>query len=179
MQNQRKLILYIAMSLDGFIAGPNDNLSFLDIVQQEGEDYGYGDFIKTIDTVILGRKTYDWVMRQVTEFPHADKETYVITRTARPDKGKTKFYTGNFKELVLNLKNRQGNNIFCDGGAELANELLKERLIDEFYISIIPILLGDGVRLFKEGLPVQVLKLLNSKSFEKGLVQLHYSRTDS
>jgi dihydrofolate reductase len=178
MQNQRKLILYIAMSLDGFIAGPNDDLSFLNIVQQEGEDYGYRDFIQTIDTVILGRRTYDWVLTQVTEFPHAVKETFVITRTARPGKGRTKFYTGSLKDLILQLRDQAGKDIFCDGGAEVVNELLKESLIDEFYISIIPILLGDGVRLFKEGLPVKLLKLVNSNSFEKGLVQLHYRQTD-
>lgn len=82
------------MSLDGYIAKHNDDLSFLSIVQEDGEDYGYSDFIKSVDTVILGRKTYDWVMKQVSKFPHSDKETYVITRTSKPDIGKTRFYDG-------------------------------------------------------------------------------------
>ena len=64
-QMARKLILYIATSLDGFIAKPNDDLSFLSMVQEEGEDYGYTSFIETIDAVIVGRKTYDWVMAEV------------------------------------------------------------------------------------------------------------------
>lgn len=81
----RKLILYIASSLDGFIAKPNDDLSFLSIVHKEGEDYGYADFISTVDTVILGRKTYDWVLNHAA-FPHADKNAYVITSTERPNK---------------------------------------------------------------------------------------------
>ncbi|MBD3275107.1 MAG: dihydrofolate reductase, partial [Candidatus Marinimicrobia bacterium] len=63
--NKRKLILYIACSLDGYIAAPDDDLSFLDRVQKEGEDYGYADFVSSVDTVILGRKTYDWVMDRV------------------------------------------------------------------------------------------------------------------
>lgn len=83
--SERKVILYIATSLDGYIAKPNDDLSFLSVVQRDGEDYGYVDFIKSVDTVILGRKTYDWVMTQVPEFPHADKNSYVITRTPRAD----------------------------------------------------------------------------------------------
>lgn len=73
MENNRKVILYIATSLDGYIAKPNDDLSFLSLVQKEGEDYGYANFEKTIDTVILGRKTYDWVTKAVRHFPHADK----------------------------------------------------------------------------------------------------------
>lgn len=172
--NERKVILFIAASLDGYIAKPNDDLSFLSIVEQEGEDYGYTEFTKTVDTVILGRKTYDWVMKQVPAFPRADKETYIITRTARPDKGKIIFYKGEMKELVLKLKAAKGKNIFIDGGAEVVHSLLKEKLIDEFYISIIPILLGRGVKLFKDGRDEQRLKFISAKHFEKGLVQLHY-----
>jgi dihydrofolate reductase len=171
---QRKLILYISTTLDGFIAKPNDDLSFLSIVEQEGEDYGYADFVASIDTVIMGRKTYDWVMTQVPVFPHADKTAFIITRTARPSIGNTHFYTGNLKELVQKLKAEPGKNIYCDGGAAIVHELLKERLIDEFIISIIPILVGAGIKLFNNKLPEQQLTLLSSKQFDKGLVQLHY-----
>jgi dihydrofolate reductase len=174
MVSDRKVILYIATSLDGYIAKPNDDLSFLSLVEKKGEDYGYGEFIKTVDTIILGRRTYDWVMTQVSEFPHADKETYVITRTPKPPLGKTQFYSGNLKDLISGLKTINGKNIFIDGGAEVVNELLKDNLIDEFYISIIPILLGNGIRLFKDGIPEQTLKLLSVKQFETGLAQLHY-----
>jgi dihydrofolate reductase len=172
----RKVILYIAISLDGYIAKPNDDLSFLAIVEKEGEDYGYADFVNSIDTVIIGRKTYDWIMDQVPEFIHADKNTYVITRTAKESIGNTSFYTGNLKDLILKLKTEQGKDIFIDGGAEIVNQLLKENLIDEFIISIIPILVGDGIKLFKDGRPEQQLELISSKQFEKGLMQLHYKR---
>jgi len=170
----RKLFIYIACSLDGYIAKPGDNLDFLDCVDQEGEDYGYHDFISGIDTVILGRKTYDWVMARVDQFPHADKKTYVITRTARPEQGNITFYTGPLKELIEDLKHQQGKHIFCDGGGEVIDELLKHELIDEFIISIVPVLVGKGTRLFKDGQPEQDLKLVSVKEFETGLVQLHY-----
>jgi dihydrofolate reductase len=172
----RKVILYIATSLDGYITKPNDDLDFLSIVEQEGQDYGYVDFINTVDTVILGRKTYDWVLSKVQKFPHADKETYVITRSSKPSIGNVRFYNGNIKELVLKLKQESGQNIFVDGGAEIVNALLNENLIDEFIISIIPVLTGSGVRLFQEERPEQQLKLVESNHFDTGLVQLHYKK---
>ncbi|MDD4993986.1 MAG: dihydrofolate reductase family protein [Paludibacter sp.] len=170
----RKSVLYIAASLDGFIAKPNDDLSFLSIVEQAGEDYGYSDFLNTVDTIIIGRKTYDWVVNEVGEFPNAHLETYVITRTAKPDSGNIKFYSDDLAQLMNNLKQKSGKNIFIDGGAEIVTELLKKSLIDEVIISVIPVILGDGIRLFQNGIPENELKLIGSKGFEKGLVQLHY-----
>jgi dihydrofolate reductase len=178
MTTDRKVILYIATSLDGYIAKPNDDLSFLSIVQQDGEDYGYADFVKSVDTVILGRKTYEWVMSQVSEFPHSDKKSYIITRSSRQSIGKTHFYSGKLEDLISKLKAEQGKNIFIDGGAEIVNELLKENLIDEFIISIIPIFVGNGTKLFKDGRPEQLLELVSTKQFDKGLIQLHYKRAD-
>jgi len=179
MPEVRKLVLYIAISLDGYIADVNDDLSFLSIVEQEGEDYGYSDFVKTIDTIIIGRKTYEKVISMGYDYSHTDKEVYIITRTERPQSGVCKYYSGDLKELVFKLKNQQGKNIYCDGGAEIAHELLKSRLIDEFIISVIPIFLGGGTRLFKDGRPEQKLKLLSTKQFNKGLVQLHYIIADN
>lgn len=170
----RKVTVFIAMSLDGYIAKPDDDLSFLSIVEQEGEDYGYQAFVDSIDTVIMGRKTYDWVMSQVPQFPHHDKDTYVITRTSRPSIGTTHFYTDSLKELVLSLKAASGKGVFVDGGAEIVNEMLKEDLVDELIISVIPILVGNGTRLFKDYRPEQRLALISAQHFAKGLVQLHY-----
>ena len=100
----RKVIVYIAVSLDGYIAKPNDDLGFLSIVEEEGQDYGYADFVETVDAVIVGRKTYDKVLSMGVDFPHADKDAYIITRTPRPTIGSVKFYTGNLKSLVDRLK---------------------------------------------------------------------------
>ena len=138
----------------------------------------YSEFIGTIDSVILGRKTYDWVMKNGKEFPHSNKDTYVITKTPRQKTDNIKFYSGNLKELVLKLKQAEGKNIFIDGGAEIVNELLKEKLIDRFYISIVPVLLGGGIRLFNGSFPEQNLKLKSSMQFETGLIQLYYELED-
>lgn len=174
----RKLIIYIATSLDGFIAKPNDDLSFLKLVEKEGEDYGYAEFTATIDTIILGRKTYDWVLKEIgsSHYDNGDRNVYVITRTEKPSVGKTTFYTGDLSELVQQLKSQRGKNIYCDGGAEIINELLKRDLIDEMIISVIPVLLGNGTRLFKEDRPEQLLELVSTKTFETGLIQMHYKR---
>ena len=97
---KRKLILYIATSLDGYIAQPNDDLSFLNSVQKKGENYGYSDFISDIDTIIMGRRTYDWVMKQTEVFPHADKSVYIVSRTRKGQQGNIHFYNGNLADLV-------------------------------------------------------------------------------
>ena len=173
--SQRKVILFIAASLDGYIATQDEDLSFLSIVQKEGEDYGYEKFIRNVDTVIMGRKTYDWIMKEVNDYPHPDKDSYIITRTPRQDIGRIRFYTGNMRDLIRHLKlDDNGKNIFVDGGAEVIDVLLKENLIDEFIISIIPILLGDGIRLFKDNRPELQLSLMHSECYGTGLVQLHY-----
>ncbi|HEX2935844.1 MAG TPA: dihydrofolate reductase family protein [Bacteroidales bacterium] len=174
----RTLSIFIATSLDGYIAKPNDDLSFLKLVEKEGEDYGYAEFNQTIDTIILGRKTYDWVLKEVgsSHYDNGARDVYVITRTERPSVGRTKFHTGNLVELVRQLKTQEGKNIYCDGGAEIINALLKHDLIDEFIISVIPVLVGNGTRLFSDGRPEQELKLVSVKSFETGLTQLRYKR---
>ena len=170
----RKVILYIAMSLDGFIAKPDGDISFLSLVEKEGEDYGYFAFMDTVDTVILSRKTYDKVLSMVDELAYGERDVYVLTRTPRPDSGKIKFYSGDLAELITNLKKQGGKNIFCDGGAETVSKFLQNKLFDELIISIIPVLLGDGIRLFGHNFPEQYLKLTGCKTYEKGLVQLHY-----
>jgi len=171
---ERKVILYIAMSLDGYIATKENSIDFLSMVEQQGEDYGYADFVKSVDAVIIGRKTYDKVLTMGFEYPHTDKNVYIVTRAERPAIGNFKFYTGYLAQLVNDLKSQSGKNIYCDGGAEIANELMKNNLIDEFIISIIPILLGDGIKLFNDGRPMKELSLVSSKQFESGLMQLHY-----
>lgn len=174
MPINRKVVLYIAMSLDGYIADTDGNLDFLSMVEQEGEDYGYFDFLKSTDAIIIGRKTYDKVIDMGYTYPHTDKEVYIITRTDRPDAGSFKYYTGSLTDLVTELKRKPGKNIYCDGGAEIVYELLNNNLIDELIISVVPVLLGNGIRLFKDGRPEQKIRLISSRGFEKGLVQLHY-----
>lgn len=174
----RKLKLFIATSLDGYIAKPNDDLNFLKIVERDGEDYGYAEFTSTIDTIVVGRKTYDYALNELgsTHYDNGERDVYVITRTPRRAIGRTVFCTDNLIEFIKQLKSKDGKDIYCDGGAEIINELLKADLVDEFIISIVPIIVGDGIRLFKDGRGEQKLELILSKQFETGLVQLHYKR---
>lgn len=176
----RKVKLFIATSLDGFIAQPNDDLSFLKLVEKDGEDYGYAAFTSTIDTIIIGRKTYDYVVKEIgaSHYDNGERDVYVITRTERPDSGRIKFYSGSLVELITKLNSKKGKDIYCDGGAEVINELLKNDLIDEFIISVIPVLLGNGTRLFNDGRPEQLLEFVKAKTFETGLAQLHYKRKE-
>lgn len=170
----RKVIVYIAASVDGYIAAPGGDLSFLSKVEKEGEDYGYGTFISTVDTVVVGKNTYDKVLSMGYPFPHADKEAYIITRTERASEGTVHFYTGDVAELLAKLKEKNGKTIFVDGGAFVVNKLLQNSLVDELYLSYIPVLLGDGIRLFNQGNPLQNLELQTVKAFDTGLVQHHY-----
>ena len=171
--HERKVVLYIAMSLDGYIATREDDISWLSQVEVDGEDYGYAKFIDRIDTVIMGRKTYDKVCSFGIEFPHKDKKCYIISRNKKAS-NEVEYYSGDIKKLIEELKNKAGMDIFVDGGAEVVNEILKENLFDEYIISIIPILLGDGKRLFHDGRPTKELQYVESKSYSSGLVQVHY-----
>ena len=170
----RKVVLYIATSLDGYIAGENDDLSFLSMVEKLGEDYGYNDFIKTVDTVIMGRKTYDKVLSFGIDFPHRDKKCYVLSRTRKGADENVEFFNGDISVLIHSIRKTDGKDVFIDGGAELVFELMKQDLIDRYIISIIPVMLGNGTPLFKPGRPQQNLKLIDSKIFPSGLAQLWY-----
>ncbi|MDX1908245.1 MAG: dihydrofolate reductase family protein [Bacteroidia bacterium] len=175
METPRKLILYIAMSLDGYIAAPGDNLDFLSRVEKEGEDYGYQAFTAQVDTVFLGRKTYEKVLSMGVAY-HPDKAVYVFTQTPRPPQGSAVFYTGDPASLLETLRAQPGQHIYCDGGAELVDVLLRRHLLDELIISVIPVLLGEGIRLFRDARPETPLTLVGVRSYETGLVQLHYAR---
>ena len=176
MNEQRKVIVYIASSADGYIARPNDDLSFLSLVAVPGEDYGYAKFKSSVDTVLMGRKTFDWVYNSIGSVPHPELTTYVITRTEREAIGSTHFYTGSVADLVRTLKTQPGKHIYCDGGAQLIHSLMQENLIDEYIISIVPTLLGGSVRLFRDGYQQQDLLLVSAKTYASGLVQVHYAK---
>ncbi|MDF2633691.1 MAG: dihydrofolate reductase [Pelosinus sp.] len=170
---ERKVILYIAMSIDGYIARLNGDIDWLSIVEKPPEDYGYAQFIENIDTVIMGRKTYDKVRSFNMEFPHRGRKCYVISKM-RTGIDEDIEYSDDLEMLIRDLKNTKGKNIFVDGGAEIVNELLKIEMIDELIISILPILLGSGIRLFQDRRSEQKVILKKTVQFETGLVQLWY-----
>ena len=175
MSYHRNVISYIAISLDGYIAKPDGDISFLSRVEKEGVDYGYSDFLKTVDTIILGRRTYDKI-KDIGFGNPEDKEIYIISHNTGSEDNNLKYYSGPLKNLISGIRNEQGKNIFCDGGSDILTQLLYDNLIDEFVISIIPVILGDGIRLFRDGRPELDLKLISSREFDTGLVQLHYIR---
>lgn len=172
----RKVVLYIAMSLDGFIAKENDDIAFLSIVEQTGEDYGYQDFINNIDTVIMGRRTYQKVLTFGIDFPHKGRKCYVISRTLTGKDENVEYYGGDLTALIKSLKQADGKDIFVDGGAELVCELMKLNLIDKYIVSVIPYFLGKGIRLFINGITEHRLKLNRCTTFPSGLVQLWYEK---
>jgi dihydrofolate reductase len=176
MPTQRELILYIAQSLDGYIASPDEGLSFLNTVAVEGEDYGYTDFVATCDTVIMGRRTYDKVVAMGVPDPHPGRTLYVITRTPTASQAEIHFHSGDVVELVRHLKAQVGKHIYCDGGAQLIHTLFQHGLIDRYIISTVPVLLGAGIRLFQEGRAMRKLELVESRRYASGLVKSEYRR---
>lgn len=161
------------MSLDGFIAKKDDSLDFLSMVEKPNEDYGYAEFTNTIDTVIWGRKTFDKVRSFGLDIPHPDKKVYVISKSKQGIDGHVE-YSNDIVDLVKKLKSEEGKDIYCDGGAEIVTLLLYSALFDRIIISVIPHILGDGIRLFKENNLEQKLSLKKSVSYPSGLVQLCY-----
>ena len=170
------VILYIAQSLDGYIATENNDISWLSIVERDNEDYGYASFVKTVDTVFMGRKTYEKVLSFGIGFPHKGRTCYVLSKTLMGADANVQFFSGNIVDLVAKIKKEEGQNIFIDGGSEVVREFRDNDLIDEYVISIIPILLGNGIRLFKDTDTRNNLELIESKVFDSGLVQLRYLR---
>lgn len=170
----RKVLVYIAMSLDGYIARRDHGLDWLDKMHTNSEDYGYSDFLKGVDTVIMGRTTYETILGLTGEAPHKDLPTYVITSRKMDNHDNIIFYNEGLMDLLNALQNMRGKDIYIDGGANVIHQLLNNKMIDEMIISVIPVTLGNGIRLFSGGTPEQHLELIDTCNYSSGLVQLHY-----
>ena len=167
--HKRKVILYIAVSLDGFIAGNNDDLSWL----PPNDDYGYEKFLTSVDTVLLGRRTYD-IAKAFDPWPYKKQTSIVFSRTTRENEENIIFTKEKPVNALKEILQKPGKDIWLCGGAQLYAEL--NDFIDEFIISIIPIILGEGIRLFSDKSMKMNLILKDHKVFDDGLVQLHYTR---
>lgn len=173
MSQERKIILYIAASLDGYIATENDSLDWLFKVEGEG-DNGYSEFLATIDTILIGRRTYDWVMdAEQGNFPYKTQKCYVFSKTLTRSAENVEFINGNIKNFTRELKETPGENIWIVGGGDLLHYFIKERLVDEFIITIAPTIIGRGIPLFKEIDFEMELRLKNTRRFNQ-FVELHY-----
>jgi dihydrofolate reductase len=164
---KNKVILYIATSLDGFVARKNGSVDWLSEFNNTGEDFGYKKFLDSVGTVILGNVTY-----KEFKAPYENKKCFVFSRKNTGKKDNITFVNMDVKEFVNGLKDDQ--NIWLVGGANITKEFLKNNLIDEFIITIIPTLLGEGIPLFDKGYGEHKLTLRNIKSYDSGVVQIYY-----
>ncbi|HTN50769.1 MAG TPA: dihydrofolate reductase family protein [Anaeromyxobacter sp.] len=168
-----EICAFLATSVDGFIAGPNGDLDWLGLVEAPGEDYGYRAFAASIDTVVLGRKTYD-VARAFPAWPHAGKRAVVLTHAAAaPGRHGESFFSGAPDALAALLEGLGARRVYADGGT-VVSQLLEAGLLDELTLSLVPLLLGEGTRLFRTGPLSRRLALEGSRAFPSGLVQLRY-----
>lgn len=145
----KRIKLYIAMSLDGYIATRDGNINWLSAVEGEG-DNGYFAFFSSIDTVVMGRLTYEWILKNNTYFPYAQQKCYVVTSKKMPSIGNVHFIEGDFKEIADKLREETEKDICLIGGAQLFEGFLQLGEVDDLIISIAPIILGDGIRLFTD-----------------------------
>jgi dihydrofolate reductase len=144
----RKIILYIAMTLDGFIADENDGFSFLNEYDNlESIQNSYSLFINRIDTLIMGRVTYD-VLKDINEWPYKDYQSYVMTKQADQYSDSRVLFRNNLESLLKDLQQVEGKDIWLVGGGVLIETFLKHNLIDEYQIAIIPKFIGKGKKLF-------------------------------
>ena len=169
---KRKVILYISQSLDGFIADSNGSVNWiLGNNENYDSDYGYETFIKDIDTVILGATTYKQITNELSpdKWVYENLQSYVLTNERIEDTTNIKYVNMNIKELINRLQQENGKNIWICGGANLVNQCVKENLIDEYQITTVPVILGNGIRLFEENNKNIKLELKDTKE-ENGLI---------
>lgn len=167
----RKIILGLAVSLDGFIEGPNGEYDWCFTDQ----DYGLSDFFKRIDTIFMGRKSYELAQTMEGENPWKGMTTYVFSKTLKEVNGENvKLITGDIEKQINALREQPGKDIWMFGGAELLTTFVNSGWIDEYWLSLHPIILGAGKPLFQNIASRKKLKLTDHKVYETGLVSLRY-----
>jgi dihydrofolate reductase len=171
--SRRKIILYVAVSADGFIARPDGDVAWLDRPRTAG-DYGMAAFYKTVDTVLMGRKTYE-VGLKFGQKAYAGKKNYVFSRTLRPTvKARVEVVSGDVGELAWKLRSEEGKHIWLVGGAELAAAFLDAGQLDELIIHVIPTLIGEGIPLIQPRHRSVELTLLSTRTYRDGVLRLRY-----
>ncbi|SEW54040.1 dihydrofolate reductase family protein [Chitinophaga arvensicola] len=171
----KKLKVYIAVSLDGYIATRDGKIDWLTgFPNPENTDYGYADFLATIDTTLMGHHTYKDVLVLSETFPYPDKTNYVFTRDSiRTDTTFVKFISKDILEFVAQLKKENGRDIWLVGGGQLNGALAS--LIDEMTIHVIPVVLGDGLPLFGGIAMEKTFRLTGTKTYPNSVLELHYT----
>lgn len=177
-EKMRKISLFIAMSLDGYIADRESSVDWLRGQDNDGEDMDtYSKFAESIDTVIMGWNTYHQITTELSpeEWVYQDFTTYVITHRQRTSTEKIRFTDREPVDLARRLKEESGKDIWICGGANIVSQLVNEDLIDCYHITVIPTLLGSGIRLFGKGKQEIPLRLLHAESYN-GMTDLIYVR---
>jgi len=164
----RKIKLFIAASLDGYIAREDGSIDWL---PQSGNS-GYDEFYKTVDTVIMGRKTYAQVLT-FGKYPYQDKKSYVFTRHVDSKKDENVEFVFETEKFVKELVSSSGKDIWLVGGAEIVSYFLNHSFVDEIILSVVPVVLGKGIPLFKNIKKDTQLELIKTVEYDK-LVELHY-----
>jgi dihydrofolate reductase len=175
MRKRRNIIVNLATSADGYIARPDGDLEWLTSRPKPKGFYGMGAFMKTVDTKLLGRKTYEAGLRMGGTFD--SKDQYVIfSHNAPPADAPSgvEFVNGPIGPVVSRLREQPGKDIWLMGGGELIASFLDEHAIDEFVVSVVPVFIGDGIPLIARRHRHVPLDLHSVERFEDGVVQLHY-----
>ncbi|MFZ9005745.1 MAG: dihydrofolate reductase family protein, partial [Nitrosopumilaceae archaeon] len=159
--------VYIASSVDGYIARENGSVDWL----PENADSGYSDFYKSIDTVIIGKTTYDQILT-FGEYPYKDKKSFVFTRTNQ-NKDENVEFLFNVEKFIEEGFPDAGQNIWLVGGAQIIASFIKNQAVDEIIISLIPVLLGKGIPLFKNIENEIKLEFIKTKKYAQ-LAEMHY-----
>lgn len=175
MTKRRKVIVHIAASADGYIAGPDGDLEWLTSRPAPKGFYGMNAFMKSIDTMLLGRKTYEVSLSLGAKFD-AKRPTIVFSRQRPPADvpSGVEFVNDPIGPYIGRLREQPGKDIWLMGGGELIASFLDEQAIDEFVISVVPVFIGDGIPLIARRHRHVPLDLQSVERFEDGLVQLHY-----
>jgi dihydrofolate reductase len=175
----RNVTLYIAASLDSFIARQDGKVDWLDYPEYQlpDEDYGYTEFYQTIDTTLMGNKTYEIMLGFNVPFPYPDKTNFVFTRSIDKQNNEfVKFVTGDIIKFVRQLKNKPGKGIWLIGGGQINSLLLDNDLVDQIILTVIPITIGQGIPLFNANSKETKFVLAGNTSYDSGLVQLTYKK---
>jgi dihydrofolate reductase len=175
MTTPRKVIVHIATSADGYIARPDGDLEWLTSRPAPEGFYGMGAFVRSIDTKLIGRKTYEMSRRLGARFD-AKTRTVVFSRQAPPADAPSgvEFAGGEIAAFVRRLRAAPGKDVWLMGGGDLIASFLDAHAIDEFVISVVPVFIGDGVPLIARRHRHVPLALLSSERFDDGVVQLRY-----
>lgn len=172
-----KTIFYGAISLDGYLAGKDGDMSWAERHLASGEDYGYAELVGSCGSALVGRKTFEFELGAAPDMERI-LPTYVLTeQPLRFDGAKlpgVSFIGGDLREVVATIKQKHAGDVFVAGGADLVDGMLVMGLLDELRLFVTPDLLGGGVKLFKGSSIKGALELVSNQSYKTGLVELRY-----